>query len=162
LDYKIIVFDGLKPDRVIFSGNSVTTKKLYLVYDSDSGHYDVITNLKAAMAKKYMCEARDTLYDNTHKCDKKCSHFTATPPCIKDQSKYCGICIRWFLSEKCFQNHLVLKEKGKLVCQWKQICRKCNFSITGATKNECGKKNCTYCKKQPLGHYCYVAPLLKI
>jgi hypothetical protein len=25
-DYKIIVFDGLKPDRVIFSGNSVSAK----------------------------------------------------------------------------------------------------------------------------------------
>ena len=48
-DYKIIVFDGLRPDRVIFSGNSLSTKKLYLLYDADSGHYNVITNLKGAM-----------------------------------------------------------------------------------------------------------------
>ena len=37
-DYKIVVFDGLSPDRLIFSGNSLSAKKLYLLYDSDSGH----------------------------------------------------------------------------------------------------------------------------
>jgi hypothetical protein len=34
-DYKIIVFDRLHPDRVIFSGNSLLDKKLYLLYDRD-------------------------------------------------------------------------------------------------------------------------------
>jgi len=29
-DYKILVFEGLSPDRLIFSGNSLSTKKLYL------------------------------------------------------------------------------------------------------------------------------------
>ena len=46
-DYKIIVYDGLSPDRVMFSGNSVSTKKLYLLYDEDK-HYNVIINLKGA------------------------------------------------------------------------------------------------------------------
>ena len=32
-DYKIIVYDGLSPDRVMFSGNSFSSKKLYLQYD---------------------------------------------------------------------------------------------------------------------------------
>ena len=62
-DYKIIVYDGLSPDRLIFSGNSVSNKKLYLLYDADTGHYNVITNIKAAMAKNYICDACDTLYD---------------------------------------------------------------------------------------------------
>jgi hypothetical protein len=61
--YKIVVFDGLRLDRVIFSGNSLSAKKLYLLYDSETGHYNVITNLKAAMAKKYICNGCDT--DNT-------------------------------------------------------------------------------------------------
>ena len=56
-DYKIIVYDGLNPDRVIFSGNSVSAKKLYLLYDEKDKHYNVITNLKAAMTKKYICKA---------------------------------------------------------------------------------------------------------
>jgi len=37
-DYKIIVYDGLNPDKVIFSGNSLSNKKLYLLFDADSGH----------------------------------------------------------------------------------------------------------------------------
>jgi len=98
-DYKIIVFDGLYSDMVMFSGNSLSPKKLYLLYDRDSGHYNVITNLKAAMAKRYICNGCDTLYDKTHKCDKFCFLCTATPPCTKNQSKYCGTCNRWFLSE---------------------------------------------------------------
>jgi hypothetical protein len=53
-DYKIIVFDGLHYDTVMFSGNSLSTKKLYLLYDRDNGHYNVITNLKGAMAEVYM------------------------------------------------------------------------------------------------------------
>jgi len=60
-DYKIIVYDGLNPSRVMFSGNSVSAKKLYLLYDEKNKHYNVITNLKAAMAKKYICNACDTL-----------------------------------------------------------------------------------------------------
>jgi len=44
-DYKIVVFDGLNPDRVMFSGNSFSDKKLYLLYNADNRHYNVITNI---------------------------------------------------------------------------------------------------------------------
>jgi len=54
-DYKFIVYDGLHPDRVIFSGNSLSNKKLYLLYDA--AHYNVTTNLKASVAKRYICNA---------------------------------------------------------------------------------------------------------
>jgi hypothetical protein len=106
------MYDGLSPDRIVFSGNSLSNKKLYLLYVSE--HYNVITNLKGAMTKKYICNVCDTLYDNTHKCGKACFVCTATPPCTKDQSKHFPRCNRWFLSEN--QNHLILKEKGKPVC----------------------------------------------
>jgi len=62
-DYKIIVYDGLNPDRLVFRGNPNSAKKLYLLYDQDSGHYNVVTNIKAAMAKRYICNGCDTLYD---------------------------------------------------------------------------------------------------
>jgi hypothetical protein len=53
----------------VFSGNSLSAKK-YLLYNRDNGQYDVNTNMKGAMAKRYICNACDTLYDKTHKCDK--------------------------------------------------------------------------------------------
>jgi hypothetical protein len=158
--YKVIVYDGLSPDRLIFRGNSLSDKKLYLLYDADSGHYNVITNIKAALAKKCICNACDALYDKTHTCNKACFLCTATPPCTKGHSKNCDTCNRSFLSEKCSRNHQTLKAKGKLVCQWRQVCRNCNFLVTSGSKHECFKKFCNYCnKKQPSSHLCYMAPL---
>ena len=45
-DYKVNGFDGLNPDWVMFSGNSFSAKKLYLLYDRVHEHYSVITKLK--------------------------------------------------------------------------------------------------------------------
>ena len=60
----------MSPDRIIFSGNSVSAKKLYLLYDEKDKHYNVITNLKAAMAKSIyvICVTlRMTLHTNVTK-----------------------------------------------------------------------------------------------
>ena len=154
------MFDGLIPDRIMFSGNSLFDKKLNLLYDSNLGHYSVITNLKGAMTKKYICNGCDTLYKNTHKCDEVCSLCTATQPCTKDQTGYCVTYNRQFLSEKCFQNHLTFKVKDKLVCQWRQVCRNFSYLVTSDSKYEYFKIFYNYCnKKQPSGHFCYVATL---
>ena len=45
-NYKISVFDGFNPDRVMFSGNSLSAKKFYLLHDRDLEHSSVIRNLK--------------------------------------------------------------------------------------------------------------------
>ena len=37
-DYKIVVFSGLSTDKIIFTGNSVSSKKLYLLYNADTKH----------------------------------------------------------------------------------------------------------------------------
>ena len=57
----------------MFSVNSLSNKKLHLIYDRDKEHYDVITNLKGSMAKMQIYNGRDTLYNFTHKCDQVCS-----------------------------------------------------------------------------------------
>jgi len=100
------------------------------------------------MAKKYICNGCDTLYDKTHKYDQICSLCTATTPCTKDQAKYCGICNRRFLSEKCFKNHLTLKVKGKVVCQWREVCPNCSYLVTSVSKHECFKTFCNICNKK--------------
>jgi len=50
----------------MFSGKSLLDKTFYFLYDANSRHYNVITNLKAAMAKRYMCNACDTLHNFTN------------------------------------------------------------------------------------------------
>ena len=48
-------FNGLCTDRVILSGKTLSNKKLYLLYDSDSQHYNMSTNMKTAMAEVHIC-----------------------------------------------------------------------------------------------------------
>jgi len=62
-DYQIIVFDGLNTDMVMLSGYLLSAKELHLLYNRDNEHYNVITNLKGAMAKEYICSG--------------CIHYTA-------------------------------------------------------------------------------------
>jgi len=130
-NYKIVLFYGLKPHRIMFSGNSLYDKKLYLLYNSDTRHYNVFT--LRLLRQKRACVTRVTPYTTIHKCDKACSLCTVMPPCTKDQTKYCA-CNTWYLGDKYFQNHLTHKVKGKLVCQWRQVCRNCSFLVTDNRK----------------------------
>jgi hypothetical protein len=45
-DHQIIVFDVLNPDRIMFSGNQLSTKKLHLISDWANEHYNAITTLR--------------------------------------------------------------------------------------------------------------------
>jgi hypothetical protein len=61
-----LLFDGLHPDRVMFTGSSLSAKKLYLLYDRDNGHYNVITNLKVAMSKSiYVTRVTHTTFQTS-------------------------------------------------------------------------------------------------
>ena len=84
--HQINVFGGFNYDSVMFSGISLSTKKICLPYDRDNQHYNVITNVKSGAAKQNLCNRCDTLYDETHKYDNVCSLSFATPPCTKDQT----------------------------------------------------------------------------
>jgi len=75
-DYKIVVFDGLNSMRVLFSENSLSDKKLYLLHNAGTMHYNVITNLEGAMAKS-ACVTRVTLYMTFH------TNVTKLAPCVQ-------------------------------------------------------------------------------
>ena len=120
----------------MLSGNSISAKKLYLLYDRDLGHYSVITTLKLAMAKTYICNGCGSVYDKTQKRDKVCSLCTAKPPRTKEQTKCCDTFNRRFLIEKCFQNQVTLKVKGKPVCQCRLVFRNCSYLVTSDSKHE--------------------------
>ena len=132
----------------------------YIYFDPETSHFNVIVNIKAAMAKRHICDACDALYDRTDNCDKVCSLCIATPPCTKTRCKHCDTCKRSFLSDTCFQNHLPLRVKAKLVCAWKQVCKTCSLLVTSDRKHESFKIFCNVCNKlRPTGHFCYMSPL---
>jgi hypothetical protein len=54
-DYRIVVYDGLDCDSIMYDGLIETENRINLVYDRETRHYHVIANLTGAMAKKYVC-----------------------------------------------------------------------------------------------------------
>jgi hypothetical protein len=59
-DYKIIVNVGLSPDKLILIEFPFRIK-ICSLYDADTGHYNVINNIKADICKRYLCNACYTL-----------------------------------------------------------------------------------------------------
>jgi hypothetical protein len=62
-DYKIVVYEGLHCESLMFEGHVESINQIYLIYDSITRHYHVITNLTSAMAKKYICKACNKVRD---------------------------------------------------------------------------------------------------
>jgi len=51
-DYKIVVYQGLGCDDIMYEGQVDSFKHLNILYDDDERYYHVITNLTCAMAKR--------------------------------------------------------------------------------------------------------------
>jgi hypothetical protein len=80
----------------------------------------VITNVTAAMAKRYVCKGCDKGYDKggdvTHKCDQACSDCMSIAPCIfADDRIPCESYNRTFWSQTSFDRHKTNKLRGKTV-----------------------------------------------
>jgi hypothetical protein len=69
------VYGGLEYAEIIFEGQVTSEQRVNLLYDDVERHFHVIANLTGAMAKRYICEARNKSYrsDVAHKYREKCS-----------------------------------------------------------------------------------------
>ena len=137
--YRIVVYSGLQCDNIMFDGQVATPQRINLLYDDQ--HYHVITNLTAAMAKRYVCPACNKGCERgaQHKCDASCDACSAIPPCIQDSdSIHCGECNRNFRNAACFENHKQLKISGKTVCEVKKRFRECG--VMKGRDHECNKR----------------------
>ena len=85
-----------------------SSKRINLLYDDDTRHNHVITNLTEAMAKRYVyrdCN-KGCSHGVRHMCDQTCSDCMISPPCA-----YVGVripCVdsnRHFRGQSCYDNH---------------------------------------------------------
>jgi hypothetical protein len=51
-EYRIVVYEGLRCDQILFNGNNKSTNRLNLHFVEITKHYHVINSLTVAMAKK--------------------------------------------------------------------------------------------------------------
>ena len=63
-EYKILVYEGLNWESIMYQGHVDSDKDVNLLYDEVTRHYHVKSNLKGAMAKRYVCEG----------CNKGCKY----------------------------------------------------------------------------------------
>ena len=159
-DYKIVVYQGLRCDEIMFEGQVDSSKHINLLYDER--HYHVIASLTGAMAKRYICKAchKSCALDITHVCDQTCSDCAASPPCAFSGVRIpCDDCNRHFRSRTCFANHKQSTSKKKSLCERKRCCATCGMLVTDA-RHECNKIFCANCnQKRDAGHLCYMRPL---
>jgi hypothetical protein len=117
----------------MFNGHAESEKKINMLYDDVTKHYHVISNLTAALSRKYVCKGcnRGCARGVTHKCLETCSDCMSVPPCAY---AYVRIpreaCSRQFRSRACFDKHKTNKLEGKSVCEKKRSCVVCD-KLTG-------------------------------
>ena len=157
--HRIVVYSGLRCDSIVFDGLVATSQRLNLLYDGQ--HYHVITNLTAAMIKRYVYPAFNKGSESSaqHRCEASCEACSTIPPCVQGNARIpCDECNRHFRNAACLENHKSRKISGKTVCEAKKRCRRCG-AMEGQN-HECYKRFCSNClKNKEFGHKCYMSPL---
>ena len=80
-EYKIVVYQGLNCDNIMFEEQVDSAKRLNILYDDIEETYHVITNLTRAMAGKYVCKGcnKACTSDVTHVCEQTCRDCMVCP-----------------------------------------------------------------------------------
>jgi hypothetical protein len=55
-EFRIVVFEVLRCDQIMFDGNNNSAKRLNLLFDPVTKHNHVFNGLTGAMAKQYICK----------------------------------------------------------------------------------------------------------
>ena len=79
LQYRIVVYSGLRCDNIMFDGQVAKPQRINLLYDW--AHYHVITNRMTAMAKRYICLECNkwSSWGAQHRCDAPCDACSGIP-----------------------------------------------------------------------------------
>jgi hypothetical protein len=74
-EYRIVLYGDLNCEDIVFDGQTESEKRINLLHDDTTRHYHVITNITAAMSKRYVCKGcgKGCCGDITHKCEESCS-----------------------------------------------------------------------------------------
>jgi hypothetical protein len=79
--YKIVVYNGLKCDSIMYEGQVDAPKRIKCLFDEKEKHYHVINNLVGAFAKRYLCETcnKSSSSGVTRLCEQVCSDCHQSP-----------------------------------------------------------------------------------
>ena len=137
-EYRIVVFEGLDCEDVIFDGKSICEKSINFLYDAVNRHYHVIANFTGAMVKRYVCKGcnKGCRSDVTHKYQDTCNYCMSIPPCVYTHVRIpCDSCNRTFRNQSCFDMYKTNKLKSKTLCEQKRNCANCGSLLDPNNSN---------------------------
>ncbi|XP_065353932.1 uncharacterized protein LOC135948540 isoform X3 [Cloeon dipterum] len=164
-DYKLIVYSGHSNESRSFgsaySPGDESKKHIYLAYDQETHHYDMMKNPASYLLTRIYCTfCEKGLFNERHtdcpgskctKCNLACKSDVRLP-----EKRKCDDCNFEFLTNMCFEGH---KEHRK--CEERKICRKCclliDYKLLNGKNHICNTRHCQNCEKfVKLPHVCYI------
>ena len=161
-DFQIVVFSLQSKEELLFKGPE-KSRKIYLILDEETKHYNVISGPKAFFGYQSYCETCNKPYKNRyeHSCEVKCFRCSGNHnPTDHLDMISCDDCFLDFYGQECFDIH-----KSMTGNQKKSICllyRKCPLcGIPGRTSaHKCGIrcKKCHVHHAKDVEHQCFMKP----
>lgn len=130
---------------------------------TETRHFEPILNLRGAAAGRYFCSDCNQSYERQtdHRCSRTCPRCLRNPPCAGPRDAVeCRDCNRMFYGNACYENHKIVNERGRAVCDLYKVCPQCCRKIENKYKHVCGEMFCKVCRvTTKMNHNCYMAPL---
>ena len=150
-DYQLIAVSP--PKCIIFKGKYVEKQIFVQIIQN---HADSLLSIRSFLGCNYFCKPCVKGFSSicSHRCEYTCKYCFTLNPCEETIRRDCEKCNRFFLSQKCYTNHLTNK-----VCNNYKYCKRCKKLYQGK-KHECGMKKCYLCRKTvPQSfHECFIQP----
>ena len=163
LGVQINIVDTDYFNEIIHTANPEATQVMYIY--KNKNHYDVITSMPAFLGKSYYCHTCKKGYKcrDKHRCPNKCLSCFKTEQHTGDKIT-CNECNRIFFGQKCYEEHLRNRSKGKecdVVCKLVQKCLECKRTISDLSQHVCGHSTCRNCQEycDLKTHECYMLPV---
>ena len=162
---RMVVFSRRLHSSAIFHGPANLPRSIYLYYNDERRHVDVVLSPLAFVNRNYFCAVCLKAYNNAgdHRFEVTCWRCQGRdkPACVGELRR-CDECLRWFAGDQCFLQHQQLK-----TCQRRRYCRKCSAYLADGRailKHVCGHKVCRKCHvlyrvKAGEDHLCFMQPL---
>ena len=161
-DFQIVVFSLQSKEELLFKGPE-KSRKIYLILDEETKHYNVISGPKAFFGYQSYCETCNKPYQKRyeHSCEVKCFRCSGNhdPTDPLDMIK-CDDCFLDFYGQECFDIHKAISgNQKKSICMLYRVCTLCGVP-SRTTSHRCGIlcKKCHVYHAKDVEHQCFMKP----
>ena len=149
-DTQIFVYSTASDHKLLYKGPTAS-ERIYLLFNIQSEHYDLITKITGLFNTPYFCLHCNLPYYKkySHVCKDICPHCyePVTSHGVStgyNAAIYCVICHRDFRGFNCYRLHLKKVGRSDSICNIKKRCLDCGKVHVSKEKHKCGRR-CRTC-----------------